>query len=46
MIPEGPGLGIEIDNEKIRIAHERWLTGKFKHGKPLDFSNLYQWKKS
>jgi L-alanine-DL-glutamate epimerase-like enolase superfamily enzyme len=44
-VPEGPGLGIEIDTEKIRIAHERWLTGKYKHGKPLGFSNPYKWKK-
>lgn len=42
-VPEGPGLGVEIDPEKLKKAEELWKEKKFSGGKPLGRTNTYYW---
>ncbi|MDH5792075.1 MAG: hypothetical protein OEZ44_07780, partial [Candidatus Bathyarchaeota archaeon] len=41
--PEGPGLGVEIDDEKLARYHETYLSGKFQHTTGLGRKNPYLW---
>jgi len=42
-VPEGPGLGIEIDPAKLEKYHQIWLNGQYKHVKGLPRSDTYYW---
>ena len=44
--PDGPGLGIEIDEEKLEYYHQIWLTGKYKHERGLGRDGGYYWYKT
>lgn len=42
-VPEGPGLGVEIDEEKLGKYHELYLSGKYHHGPGLGRKDPYLW---
>jgi L-alanine-DL-glutamate epimerase-like enolase superfamily enzyme len=42
-VPEGPGLGIEIDEEKLAYYHELYMSGKYKYMPGLGRKNPYYW---
>jgi L-alanine-DL-glutamate epimerase-like enolase superfamily enzyme len=42
-VPEGPGLGVEIDEKKLNYYHQIFLSGKYKHAPGLGRKNTYLW---
>lgn len=42
-VPEGPGLGVEIDQEKLEHYHQLYESGKYRHGPGLERKNPYLW---
>ena len=43
-VPEGPGLGVEIDEEKLAKYQELYIKGDYKpHGTGLGRGNPYLW---
>lgn len=42
-VPEGPGLGVEIDPEKLKRYEEIAKTGQYKPGPGLGQTNKYYW---
>ena len=42
-VPEGPGLGVEIDEEKLAYYHELYISGKYKYTLGLGRKNAYYW---
>lgn len=42
-VPEGPGLGVEIDMEKVEKWHRAWSEGRYKNEPGLGRSNPYLW---
>ena len=42
-VPEGPGLGVEIDEEKLERYHELYESGEYRHGPGLGRKNPYLW---
>jgi L-alanine-DL-glutamate epimerase-like enolase superfamily enzyme len=42
-VPEGPGLGVEIDEAKLAHYHELYESGKYKHGPGLGRKESYLW---
>ena len=40
-VPEGPGLGVEIDNKKLDIWHKAWVDGKYKNEPGLPRRDTY-----
>jgi len=42
-VPEGPGLGVEIDEEKLTKYHEIYKSGKYQHGPGLGRKDPYLW---
>lgn len=42
-VPEGPGLGIEIDKDKLDKWHKAWVDDKYGHKPGLGRTNTYHW---
>lgn len=42
-VPEGPGLGVEIDEEKLAHYHEIYLSGKYQHAPGLGRKDPHLW---
>ncbi|MCW3992804.1 MAG: mandelate racemase/muconate lactonizing enzyme family protein [Candidatus Bathyarchaeota archaeon] len=42
-VPEGPGLGVEIDKGKLAHYHEIYLSGKYQHTSGLGRKDPYLW---
>ena len=42
-VPEGAGLGIEIDKEKLEYYHKIYLSGNYQHAPGLGRKNPYLW---
>lgn len=42
-VPEGPGLGVEIDEKKLEHYNKIYLSGKYKHEPGLGRKNQYLW---
>lgn len=42
-VPEGPGLGVELDKEKIKRFNKYYLEGKYKHNPGLPRTDPYFW---
>ena len=42
-VPEGPGLGIEIDEKKLKKYHDYWLKGKYKPRGRSTRTDTYYW---
>lgn len=42
-IPEGPGLGVEIDPEKLKKSEDLWKAKKYLPGPGLGRTNTYLW---
>lgn len=42
-VPEGPGLGVEIDEEKLDYYHKIYLSGKYRPEPGLGRKNMYLW---
>lgn len=42
-VPEGSGLGVEIDPEKLAKSEELWRQGKYPHEKGLGQQDKYYW---
>jgi L-alanine-DL-glutamate epimerase-like enolase superfamily enzyme len=42
-VPEGPGLGVEIDMEKIKKFHRYYLEGKYKNTEGIQRTDPYYW---
>jgi len=42
-VPEGIGLGIEVDPTRLEKYHQIWLSGQYKHVKGLPRSDAYYW---
>lgn len=42
-VPEGPGLGIEIDETKLEHYHQVYLSGDYQHTSGLGRKNPYLW---
>ncbi|MFQ6053400.1 MAG: enolase C-terminal domain-like protein, partial [Candidatus Bathyarchaeia archaeon] len=41
--PEGPGLGVEIDMEKLKKYHEVYRSGLYRHEPGLGRENMHLW---
>jgi len=39
--PEGPGLGVGIDEKKLDRWHNAWLDGKYKHEPSISRTDTY-----
>jgi len=42
-VPEEPGLGVEIDKEKLDQYHEAWVKGLYTHEPGLGRADIYYW---
>ena len=42
-VPEGPGLGVELDMDKIEQGHENFQKGLYKDEKGLKQTESYLW---
>ena len=42
-VPEGPGLGVEIDKDKLDKWHKAFMEGKYKHEPGLGRTDTYYW---
>jgi L-alanine-DL-glutamate epimerase-like enolase superfamily enzyme len=42
-VPEGPGLGVEIDEDKLAHYHQLYASGKYRHEPGLGREDPYLW---
>jgi L-alanine-DL-glutamate epimerase-like enolase superfamily enzyme len=42
-VPEGPGLGVEVDEGKLEHYHRIYKSGKYQHGPGLGRKDPYLW---
>ncbi|MFC2002922.1 mandelate racemase/muconate lactonizing enzyme family protein [Chloroflexota bacterium] len=42
-VPEGPGLGVKIDEEKLAHYHELYASGKYRHAPGLGRKDSHLW---
>ncbi|MBW1803139.1 MAG: mandelate racemase/muconate lactonizing enzyme family protein [Deltaproteobacteria bacterium] len=42
-VPEGPGLGVELDMEKVEQFHQYYIDGKYKDAPGISRSDPYLW---
>jgi len=42
-VPEDPGLGVEIDKDKVEKWHKAWSNGEYKHKPGLGRADTYYW---